>query len=503
MPRLSGLPALLTLTLLAGTAGLYCVGSPAQAQNARSLNRQRDPNGIEPTSAGSRLTYAVVDFADSYRFADSDRETGPDIAKALITEMDEGQNVPTIGRVRVIRALRDLGLAADDLFSASDVRRLCRQLGVDRLVVGAYSLDDNDLTLRAQILDGETGRIAPGGTVKIVGDRRDLSEMASRLARTVRRRSREAELGDNSAVRDVAAREVAVSAADSDDASAWERLQTRTLIPTRARPNAILTERDLTGLVQRIGYELAIRPSARLITVANSNLPVTRLRALAALEKLTLSASDVQKYKGDPNDPLTPDAVEIPQWGLPFVAAAIDQGWWRADRAIHARETATWGYVKILLARMPLLDEARPEPRSVPRVETAPRPAPAIPPSDDVETENLRFTGLVIDARDFHVQRSMSPRILDEDGKVVYPDVKNLPSLDYIEDHGIAEYFYTIEDAKRAGDNPLVLHALSTVSENGHDDVIISNAAAERIRRACRRHNFLAGWAVAIVTPRE
>jgi hypothetical protein len=47
-----------------------------------------------------------------------------------------------------------------------------------------------------------------------------------------------------------------------------------------------------------------------------------------------------------------------------------------------------------------------------------------------------RPTGLVIDARGLILNRAMGPRILDEDGNVLYPDPKNVPEMSVLQDRG-------------------------------------------------------------------
>lgn len=104
------------------------------------------------------------------------------------------------------------------------------------------------------------------------------------------------------------------------------------------------------------------------------------------------------------------------------------------------------------------------------------------------------YTGLLVDAHDMKVQRTMSPRILDEAGNVVYPDQNHLPDFDYLEDNGMADYVHGGE-AKRAGEHPLVVQALSTQG----DDVIVSNLTADHIRAENARSRFFTSWRVCIL----
>ena len=109
-----------------------------------------------------------------------------------------------------------------------------------------------------------------------------------------------------------------------------------------------------------------------------------------------------------------------------------------------------------------------------------------------------RPTGLVIDARGFSVNRAMGPRILDEDGNVLYPDRKNVPEMSVLQDRGMVAYVFDVRGTPRSGKDPLVVTALS-VAGAGRDDLVVSREAAIAIRRADERHHFLNQWAVSFL----
>ncbi len=104
-----------------------------------------------------------------------------------------------------------------------------------------------------------------------------------------------------------------------------------------------------------------------------------------------------------------------------------------------------------------------------------------------------------MDARSFGLQRQMGPRILDEDGQVLYPDQNHIPDYDYLQDKGMVDYTLSTDDAQRAGKHPLIVSALDVVGP-GHDDLVVSNTTARRIRAANRRGKFFSNWSVCIVT---
>jgi hypothetical protein len=114
-----------------------------------------------------------------------------------------------------------------------------------------------------------------------------------------------------------------------------------------------------------------------------------------------------------------------------------------------------------------------------------------------------RPTGLVIDARGLKVNRAMGPRILDEDGNVLYPDRKKVPEMSVLQDRGMVAYVQDPREASRSGKDPLIVAVLS-VAGSGRDDLVVSREAAVAIRYANEHHRFLDQWAVSVLigTPR-
>ena len=254
------------------------------------------------------------------------------------------------------------------------------------------------------------------------------------------------------------------------------------MVPDNARPGGLVPERDLAALVRKCARRMQT-PNIMTVAQMDPEAPVTRLRALTALVKLSVSRAEIASFRDTSRREMPPDSDQIPLWGEPYVAAAVDQGWCSADQPLHARSDATWAFVGELLIHLPL---------------DAPRSAPRRPQEASVHFQNVRYTGLVIDARDLPLERTMSPRLLDEDGNVLYPDQNHIPSMDYLQDHGMADYESGTGAVGRAGSHPLVVRALD-ITGAGHDDLIISNTSAARIRAAERRSGFLSHWAVSIL----
>lgn len=102
------------------------------------------------------------------------------------------------------------------------------------------------------------------------------------------------------------------------------------------------------------------------------------------------------------------------------------------------------------------------------------------------------YTGLIIDCRDFGVERSMAPHIRLPGGGEVWGSVNVDP--DFVIEKGIVVYARSIEDAirmDRAGSNPLIVPAVGRSGGNFRSDPVVSERDASRILRANARDRFL------------
>src|SRR5262249_23203701 len=169
------------------------------------------------------------------------------------------------------------------------------------------------------------------------------------------------------------------------------------LIPANVHPNDIVRERDLAALVGRILRQTSSQTETPLTSLRPAD-PVNRLRALTALVKVFVSPDNIASFRSAPPDAMPPDTAQIPTWGLPYAAAAVEMAWWPTDRPLRPREAATWAFVEALLSRMPLSNDdtvpVRRAPESRARTESLARP--------DADA----YTGLLVDARDFRLQRT-------------------------------------------------------------------------------------------------
>ncbi len=94
----------------------------------------------------------------------------------------------------------------------------------------------------------------------------------------------------------------------------------------------------------------------------------------------------------------------------------------------------------------------------------------------------------IIDASDYHVTPSMSPKICGADGGKVWPC---LPFIDpdYVISYGIVVYAHSLDEAKshkRAGKNPLVIRAMGR--GKSADDPVVCDTDALAILAANKRN---------------
>ena len=304
-----------------------------------------------------------------------------------------------------------------------------------------------------------------------------------------------------------------VPAAASYSAPLWNG------IPSGFSPNAAVT----SGQVARATRQVGRGNGLPFFTPARPTAPISRLDALVALVRATVPSSPVTgTYRRSALAALLPDAESVPVWALGFVTTAIKNGLWTAHRPLRPHEQATWAFIDTVASHVSRSRKAfsgKTAPRSAPSSAlanavararhdmgetTRTTPLASLVASHtnrsdretDAETASdpSLYTGLLVDAHDLKVQRTMSPRILDEAGNIVYPDQKHLPDFDYLEDNGMADYVHGGE-AKRAGTHPLVVQALSTHG----DDFIVSSLTADHIRAENARSSFFSFWRVCFL----
>ena len=108
-------------------------------------------------------------------------------------------------------------------------------------------------------------------------------------------------------------------------------------------------------------------------------------------------------------------------------------------------------------------------------------------------------TGLIIDARGVGARPAMSPKILDQNGGVVYGPSSF--TREYAIKYGVAGYSKDIEAAKsdpRVVGNPMVVRGIGVQGMNG-TDIVVANVDAAGIRRAETSGKILSSCKVMII----
>ena len=119
--------------------------------------------------------------------------------------------------------------------------------------------------------------------------------------------------------------------------------------------------------------------------------------------------------------------------------------------------------------------------------------------SGSTSTASGVFTGLLIDARGTGISPALSPKVLNEDGDVIYgfADVDRQFSLE----QGMIGYLKDLQAARsneRIKGRPFEVKALNSSGEN-NADLVISNADGLRLRQMNREQSFLREARVMVV----
>ena len=458
-------------------------------------------------------TIAVADFSGQ------DKEFGRFLADTLLTDLAQSDRLHLVERSEIRQALTELKLQSTGLVEPRQIQKVGRMVGADRLIVGSYLVRDNDLILNARLLDIHTGKVSPGDAANVIGKRDAMLPLVHHLAHMFHKRVTGT---DFTLVTEQEEQTRSGPALAADESSRGSRLPAAQVSPTTqeaqdadgnspgditpgvtavaaqieyGRGDALVSERDLAALTRKLAGQSGAHTFS--FVAEHPELPVSRIRALAALVKVLVSQPQPATYRSLPNSHLTPDAAVLPLWSRVYLASAIDHNLWPAQTPINGPAPATWSFLRSIISR---LQPVPPSPElAVATHKELRRPVRHLDQPVDQTDQNSGYTGLIIDAHDMAVQRAMSVRILDEEGRVVYPDADHIPDMDYLQDNGMASYHYTGRDLSgdlpRGGHNPLIVRALRVTG----DDFVVSSNTADRILAENRRSKFLWQWRVCIL----
>ena len=114
-------------------------------------------------------------------------------------------------------------------------------------------------------------------------------------------------------------------------------------------------------------------------------------------------------------------------------------------------------------------------------------------PSTNVNLDGTTYTGLIIDCRGLPLNPVMSPAIKNANGQTIYGH--QFLSYEKISSNGIVAY--GMESSSRAGNNPLLVKAISLSDLNANP--VVSVADADKILAANQRDKFLENCAVVLL----
>lgn len=434
-------------------------------------------------------TIAVADFTGA------DKEYGRFIADTLLTDLTRSSRLNLVERNEIRHTLEELKLQSTGLTEPKQIQKIGKILSADGLIVGSYLQRGNILTINARLLEVRTGKLAAGGSANVSGSSERLLELTEKLARYLHQNLTGSPLPSEAESSATAPSEPAIGTRPVDTKppsnETFLSLKRNRIASASAFLNGLLVERDLERLYRWAGTQFPRQENSPLM-LTNPDKPVNRIRVLSALVKRGLPADSIQRQDRVSDSELTPDASRIPQWGRAYVGAAIEEQWWSRNSPLEPLQGATWAFVCKLLDRMPV-DSPREQNEASKQYSQTPKSENRV-----VKIPTDAYTGLVLDAEGLNVERAMGPRILDEDGKVVYP-LKGDYDYDALLEHGLVSYCEAMsQTAKRAGDRPLHVRVLDLAS-NSNSDFVVTRDDGERIRRANQRGKFLERWAVSVV----
>lgn len=236
------------------------------------------------------------------------------------------------------------------------------------------------------------------------------------------------------------------------------------------RPSQHVTEGEFAKVLDRM---VVASPQMRPIpfTAGNADSPVTRARAIVFLMRGLADDRLIESV----SDPLTvlrkcEDRGSIPEWALKHCAYAVDRGYLGEDGRIRPLDGITRSELAGIVAR-------------------------GLPSGEGARTGRESYTGLLVDCTGLEMHRSRCPKVVAEDGRLVYPSMAHIPSPDYVERHGMASYTDGDCDQKRVGARPLLVKALG-VTGPARDVAVISNSDRDLIVTHERASGFLARWCV-------
>ncbi|MCW3097265.1 MAG: Curli production assembly/transport component CsgG [Chthonomonadaceae bacterium] len=449
------------------------------------------PASAEKQEISNRPKIAIADFRGA------DVETSRFLAETVISNLAASRTLKPLDNSTVRRALMAEVTEANAEPTQEEIFRTGKRLRSAYFLTGSYLIQGDKILLLAHIYNMKDEE-APSIQIRCTGDRAEIMEVAKQLSDQIQDQLAPHEeihvIQDEAPAPHEEPRlierpvELPVALAAPALPNPFAALRASGLCPAGVNSSANVSEGDLARLLGRLADTAAVHAN---FTLPHNNTPAPHMLALTGLVKLMLTPDEIADYRRNLPANLPADFAHVPLWGQPFLAAAVDHGWWDSAKAFRPGVNTNWAFIAIVAGKMGMIEP----PHEVIKVE----PTRDLKPNRPVEDDEI-YTGLIVDGRDFKVERSQAPSILDEDGNFVYPYEKHAPSPDYVGENGMVDYNVDTADQTRAGKHPLVVQAIKLAGPF-HDDLVLTNEDAERVRRAQKRSPFLWKWKVVFLIP--
>lgn len=426
------------------------------------------------------VAYAAGEVIAVSDFVGKPAEIGQEIAETLGTDLAKSDRITLVERSQLGQALRELRLQHAGLTEPSQAKRVGKLIGADAIIVGSFYVRANQIVINARVVDVRTGKVMAGRAENVQGRLSDLYNLLGDLANRLHLRLTGTELASSepSLVKTPASRELVDTGGDPDILYVVQQGWMLGTPDGYFLPDKPVTVGDFARVLSRFA---SFRKWEGKLEIDTSR-PGDMMSALRAVVSLTRLALPPERFS---QQPYAEGALALlPPWARSYVHQALQQGYIRDIQEASPHQVLKRRQLAALLARL-----APPPPTA--RIAS-------LQPSSMTSVTTSAWTGLVIDARGLGMRASMSPVVMDTNGKQIYPDPNNVPPLDYIQEYGIADFVKMEEQSQRAGDNPVYVRPIQ-VKGVGRDTVVVTTADAERILEAEKQSGFLKRWRVVFL----
>ncbi|GIV18213.1 MAG: hypothetical protein KatS3mg022_3648 [Armatimonadota bacterium] len=414
-------------------------------------------------------------------FVGKPAEIGQQIAEILGTDLAKSDQITLVERSQLGQALRELRLQHAGLTEPSQAKRVGKLIGADAIIVGSFYVRANQIVINARVVDVHSGKVMAGRAENVQGRLDDLFNLLGDLANRLHLRLTGTELASSEtspANRTPASREPVDIDDDPDILYVVQQGWMQGTPDGHFLPDKPVTVGDFARVLSRFASFRKWAGKSEIDTSRPGDM-INALRAVVALTRLALPQERFAEQ------PYAEGALALlPPWARSYVYQALQQGYIRDIQEASPHQVLKRRQLAALLARI-----APPPPTTQ---------IASLQPSTMTLTVNSAWTGLVVDTKGLGMRPSISPVVVDTNGKQIYPDPNNLPPLDYIQEYGIADFVKMEGQSQRAGDNPVYVRPIQ-VKGAGKDTAVISIGDAERILEAEKQSGFLKRWRVVFL----